>query len=129
VTVNGRSCASCRLVECLGGKDEPTGDYTNIEAGARAMACSGRSAGGPVPLDESALDGTLAPLAYPHLLRQRGATVLGIGKGIVPNSTSPAGAPTVSPNANKVCGLFRLSIFCLRGCGLIRCILGICDKN
>lgn len=42
---------------------------------------------------------------------------------------SPTKAPTKSPTkapTRKACGLFRLSIFCLNGCGVFGRLLGLC---
>jgi hypothetical protein len=137
VTVNGQSCASCQYLKCNNTDTltnrEPTIDCTNLQAGATATACSGRTAGGPISLDESAMTGILAPLAYPYLLCQRGAAVLGTGSITPPPSAAgpaPVSAPT-TPNAsnNKDCGLFKLNMFCLNGCGMFGRILGLCRNE
>jgi hypothetical protein len=129
VTVNGKKCASCTLRQCGGSTNfaEPTINCTNLEAGATATACSGNSAGGPVSLDESALNGILAPLAFPNLLCQRKATVLGTGPVPLPSAPTTSPPPGAPPNSS--CGLFKLNIFCLTGCGLLRRILGFCKRG
>jgi hypothetical protein len=132
VQVNGRNCSSCKMVDCEGKpiRREPNIDCTNLEAGATATACSRPYIEADVSLDESALYGILAPMAYPHILCQRGVTVLGTGPASPPSGAAPAGAPSnATPNTNKDCGLFKLNIFCLRGCGLIRRFLGFCSNE
>jgi hypothetical protein len=44
----------------------------------------------------------------------------------LPSSSDPV--PSTIPGTTR-CGLFQLSLFCFRGCGLIRCILGLCSAD
>jgi hypothetical protein len=146
VAVNKQACTKCEMISCGAPNQfkEPSINCTNLTERGRgkiqrwylyatrgATACSGRSAGGPVSLDESALNGILAPLAYSHLLCQRGMVVVGNPTPTIPTGPTaadpPMSAPTIvaSPNDND-CGLFNLGFFCFRGCGLIRRILGLC---
>jgi hypothetical protein len=123
VTVNGKFCASCNVILCTDGYS-PTIDCTNLQAGATATACSTKSFGRPLWLDESALNGILAPMAYSNLLCERGTTTLETG------TTIPNPKPAKLPGTIvKDCGLFKLNILCIRGCGLIRRILGFCVDN
>jgi hypothetical protein len=139
VHVNDQVCESCRRASfCLGKiATEANVNCTNLQAGATATACPlPLYFAGPIPLDELAINvttGILAPFAFPHVLCQRGLVVL------VPNPT-PITAPNLSPSTptspnaaptttsgNQKCGLFKLGVFCFRGCGLPKKLLGWCQ--
>lgn len=101
VIIDGEECASCVLHTC--DKDnitsvEPAIDCSNLDAGATASdPCSGRAFGGWASLDDSALNGILAPLALPYYGCHIGTTHVA-KEGEVPlPSSKPNTASSVAP--------------------------------
>jgi hypothetical protein len=101
VAVNGQQCDSCVLYSCINYSGlEPAIDCSNIEAGATATApCSGNAFGGWASLDDSALQGILAPLAFPYYGCSMGTTHLGTTEEVFgPTTPQPT---TRTPTTKK----------------------------
>ena len=99
VTIDGQECSECTLYSCTGSDlVEPVIDCTNIEAGATASdPCSGRAGGGWASLDESAMQGVLAPLAIPYYGCQMGTTSLLKKDEEATSSPTSDAASTITP--------------------------------
>jgi hypothetical protein len=112
VEVDGQNCTSCKARKCTSdGTIFSSIDCTNLEAGAVSTSapCGGNSTlgGGLVALDESALDGVLAPLAIPFWGCRQGTWGLQTNDGgdtaapVAGGASTPSGPPSAQRSSSQ----------------------------